>query len=1009
MLLDVMDNLPRCRFTSAQMVLIIHFANQLGAVDVPSLKVLRKIQQNLQLNCGSKPVKTQLHLGNIFYINDIRESISCDMANPLVAPHVHFYPEENTGPISETYQMAQWMEYTPAQLMPMVSCGFKRFWIEELARLSDGTYVIPHTWIVRDGILTPNTTVVTLNPDGQWEHHIKVNKLIEADDFELDYTDIRAEYGETLVWVNAQDVPVMPNAMRSLVDDDKDLFVIMVSLWADDVSGNKFKQYNKHMTMYTGNGCLPGRLLQQEFHIHYVSTSPHASSAEQFATFRNHVQSTEKNLVKCYNTVTKRTCRFILRTPGLPADNHNSPKSAAIWGAMPTSLESDVQYHACHLTGVARNAQEIHESLKGQLRLAMLGDPKPVEEHQQKSGTKNKVTQYWVETLISKAKAMKADNPRRSGTNIASELKTWLDEQPGDKMNPLLDIVGLDSSQDTPVELLHTILLGVMKYIWHLLNTSQWSDTDHHLFAIRLQTADLSGLTVPPLCAGYMIQYKNNLIGKHFKTLMQTLAFHIHSICTPEQFALVKAAGELGALLWAPEIDVMEDYLAQLTTAVANVLDAFDAADPLRILVKIKLHLLAHIPEDVQHLGPLTHSATEIYEAYNGVFRLCSLYSNHLAPSRDISQNFASMDWVKHLLSGGYWWDAPAKQWIQAGNGVQQILVKDPVLQCHLGWTSPGQAKPGLIKPDPTTVLPLEWSQTKASTHWHFRNSPLPGSHWRLGRVLTMQSGDQVKVNSWVLELNSVGETVFGHIQELLVGGKSFVVLEQFVCSQEPHPELDWPILRRLNGVNITEKHITSFLVLPSSLVQFVISVQHDCRKGDCQPTIVRKEYQECEETNRNISLIHHSNNDHFIVNMSALHNSVKLRRALPRSFTQVKLLVADCVAFYKIVSEKARVLQTKGPEANAAAKKREAELAAEAQVVAAAAEAAAAAAEVAAAVGKDLDKSEHKQDPLVLGLGVEPDSDISEEDLDDDEDNYLPPGAPARKQTRKRKRPRHQ
>ncbi|KAJ7314549.1 hypothetical protein DFH08DRAFT_917807 [Mycena albidolilacea] len=895
MLLDVMDNLPRCRFTSAQMVLIIHFANQLGAVDVPSLKVLRKIQQNLQLNCGSKPVKTQLHLGNIFYINDIRESISCDMANPLVAPHVHFYPEENTGPISETYQVAQWMEYMPAQLMPMVSCGFKRFWIEELARLSDGTYVIPHTWIVRDGILTSNTTVVTLNPDGQWEHHIEVNKLIEADDFELDYTDIRAKYGETLVWVNAQDVPVMPNAMQSLVDDDKDLFVIMVSLWADDVSGNKFKQYNKHMNMYTGNGCLPGRLLQQEFHIHYVSTSPHASSAEQFATFRNHVQSTEKNLVKCYNTVTKRTCRFILRTPGLPADNPqqseecshmgsnaNFPCRKCHWGGTKVEKESNARYHACHLTGVARNAQEIRESLKGQLRLAMLGDPKPVEEHQQKSGTKNKVTQYWVETLISKAKAMKADNPRCSGTNIASELKTWLDEQPGDKMNPLLDIVGLDSSQDTPVELLHTILLGVMKYIWHLLNTSQWSDTDHHLFAIQLQTADLSGLT---------------------------------------QFALVKAAGELGALLWAPEIDVMEDYLVQLTTAVANVLDAFDAVDPLRILVKIKLHLLAHIPEDVQHLGPLTHSATEIYEAYNGVFRLCSLYSNRLAPSRDISQKFASMDWVKHLLTGGYWWDASAKQWIQAGNGVQQILVKDPVLQCHLGWTSPGQAKPGLIKPAPTTVLLLEWSQTKASTHWHFGNSPLPGSRWRLGRVLTMQSGDQVKVNSWVLELNSVGETVFGHIQELLVGGKSFVVLEQFVCSQEPHPELDWPILRRPNGVNITEKHITSFLVLPSSLVQFVISVQHDCRKGDCQPTIVRKEYQECEETNRNISLIHHSNNDHFIVNMSALHNSVKLRRALPRSFTQVKLLVADCVAFYKIVSEKARVLQTKGR--NKTAKKR--------------------------------------------------------------------------------------
>ncbi|KAJ7310801.1 hypothetical protein DFH08DRAFT_642821, partial [Mycena albidolilacea] len=51
--------------------------------------------------------------------------------------------------------------------------------------------------------------------------------------------------------------------------------------------------------------------------------------------------------------------------------------------------------------------------------------------------------------------------------------------------------------------------------------------------------------------------------------------------------------------------------------------------------------------------GPAIRFATEIYEAYNGVFRLCSIYSNRLAPSRDISQKFASMSWVKHILSGG--------------------------------------------------------------------------------------------------------------------------------------------------------------------------------------------------------------------------------------------------------------------------------------------------------------------------------------------------------------------
>lgn len=114
---------------------------------------------------------------------------------------------------------------------------------------------------------------------------------------------------------------------------------------------------------------------------------------------------------------------------------------------------------------------------------------------------------------------------------LAADVRQWFSKQPGDKMNPLLDIAGLDPSQDTPLELLHTI---------------------RHLLAIRLQSTDLTGLTVPPIRAAYMIQYKNNLIGKHFKTLMQILAFHIHDISTPEQFTLIKAAAELGARLWIP-------------------------------------------------------------------------------------------------------------------------------------------------------------------------------------------------------------------------------------------------------------------------------------------------------------------------------------------------------------------------------------------------------------------------------------------------------------------------
>ena len=116
------------------------------------------------------------------------------------------------------------------------------------------------------------------------------------------------------------------------------------------------------------------------------------------------------------------------------------------------------------------------------------------------------------------------------------------------------------------MEILHTILLGIVKYIWHNLHTS-WKEGDQDLFVIRLQSTNTDGLSLPRLQALYMMQYRNGLIGKHFKTLMQTTIFHLHDLVTPDQFTLVKAIGAFGALLWIPEIEDMESYLVRPYTS----------------------------------------------------------------------------------------------------------------------------------------------------------------------------------------------------------------------------------------------------------------------------------------------------------------------------------------------------------------------------------------------------------------------------------------------------------
>lgn len=74
--------------------------------------------------------------------------------------------------------------------------------------------------------------------------------------------------------------------------------------------------------------------------------------------------------------------------------------------------------------------------------MAMYGVKKPIEAMQTATGVKDKVAEYWIQLLVKKAKDLQNANPGRSHESIAEELRLWLDEQPGDKINPLLSLPG---------------------------------------------------------------------------------------------------------------------------------------------------------------------------------------------------------------------------------------------------------------------------------------------------------------------------------------------------------------------------------------------------------------------------------------------------------------------------------------------------------------------------------------------------------------------------------------
>ncbi|EIM79308.1 uncharacterized protein STEHIDRAFT_69687, partial [Stereum hirsutum FP-91666 SS1] len=898
-LVDLLDNLPRLPLSDELMRAVLFVMKETGAREVPSLDTLRRRQKEMS-EIGVPTTRHVSGQGNVFYMNNLAAGLAQDFSNPLICPHIIRYPEDKDGQVAESWQATKLLSSLSVdQLTPMVIHRDQHFYVNELTKCRDGSFIIPYRWIVRKGVMHADYHKVHRRPVSNVNHLSIIKSFlttIEQDGlYERDPANTTFTQPISNLHSQQEIQQRMPHPIRVRANG-LPYFKIWIRLWGDDVSGNRTRQWNKHWNWYLVNAGLPNRLLQQEYFVRFVSTSPSASIMEQAAEICRAVRASKEGWI-AYDCELGTECMFEVGILNLPADNPMQAELASHVGLRGNHFcrrcdvggtgkekETDAGYDALFKSGEVRNPEITLKEVEKQLFSGIMGAD--LEGMHRETGVKDSLSLEWIKKGRQYLVELLQANPELDDAAKRAAVRSWLDMQQ-DLVNPFFNIEGLDVHRDTPVELLHTVLLGVIKYIWTLTCTQVIAKGKLTEFQARLASANIRGLNIPPIRASYLMQYRGALIGRQFKQLVQIMAFVVQDLVDEQVFKVWKAAGRMTASLWFPEIDDIDSYCDNLEVEIADFLDILAAIDPAKIIVKSKCHILLHIVDDIRRFGPAILFSTEIFECYNAIFRYCSIMSNHRAPSRDIAVSFSGLGRVKHIHSGG-WWKSENGHWTRAGPGVRQLFLKNKAIQEWLGWMDLGRIIPGVshimfLMPGTIHLAPLKtrstsWVDTGAREAIPmFAECPnIPAScSVNIGSSIVCRSRDIAKPGDFVVPDNpslSSGRQANTPATPRETG--LLVVLERFTVGGR-HAELDMPTLHR-------PVEPQPILAAPENLL-FTFNTQHDCRRENCMvDATAGREMQEREETERATAMVKHSSDDHFVVNFDGLHNAHLLRRLFP-------------------------------------------------------------------------------------------------------------------------------
>ncbi|KAF7349031.1 hypothetical protein MVEN_01424500 [Mycena venus] len=674
-----------------------------------------------------------------------------------------------------------------------------------------------------------------------------------------------------------------------------------VPLWkyCDDTSGNVSKKWNKHNSILFTLAGLPRELTQMIYNIHFIATSNLSPPLEMMEAVVAMLREAQKDGIEVWDCEYQEWILIIPWFLAFQGDNPMSSEFASHIGmkgkyfCRVCKAKSDKNNrppgHAGEIdrlqefmtAGTPRTKEQTVSDLTAQLKRAVDGAPSAVDDMATETGSKDKFFQHFVDKLQVAASKLRDEQKERgpgpsdTGVSKAEEVKNLLRQlradMPDDIFNPVLSIPDFDAHRDTPVEILHVVLLGVVKYWWRDAVSRQNSKGKEELKA-RLSSMDVSGLNTPPIRGNTYVQYAGSLVGRDFRVILQVALVVLHGLIPNAHYDGWVSLCKLTPLMFQPTIDSLPAYLEKLDEAVLDFLIA-TALWNTQWFNKPKFHLFVHLTEHIRRFGPLILYATESFESFNLVIRLRSIHSTKHAPSLDIATAFSHLHAIRHLVSGGYVLEDVTGNSIpprQAGSEVLALLKDDEFLG-YMSMTGLTNASRSGLHMPLVGSAPCLWPNTAAGKNG-IRSLVQENTKVQRCRNLILANGDKIAISKYLVYRRENCLHV-GRIEEILVEPETDSILGILISRCQIGADI---MPYRLPSCIVQENQ---HLVISFNELVCAINVNHNCAAHQCKMSLTRRVVQERQETDRFENELNHAvePNDCFL-NLTQLRSATHVQ-----------------------------------------------------------------------------------------------------------------------------------